>query len=432
MLSIVQPLTRYHLQRRMVQVVTLLMVIIVPATGLFRIDPRAGALVILHRQVWFADFFLIAGLWIMVVSFLVMLYSTAGTVFCGWVCPQNIFSEWANFMTRLLLGKRAEVSLDGQAPIVAQSKNKVFNWVLLGLSFLLVSMFLAVIPLFYFYDPSTVLAFLLWRSDPALAQSLHWIYAVFVLMILVDIAVIRHFWCRFACVYRVWQHSFRTRETLHVRYDDSRASACEKCNYCVTACFIDIDPRKTDVYDSCINCGECIDACHRLHAKKGLPGLLSFEIGERNQKKEERIHFRNNAFGIKNRASWMTVILLLGLSFFAWGLWTWQPLHLAAYRAEVQASSDVVLDYRIEIANKRYAPEVVDLRVKGLAQGDYHFSNTRMVIPAAERRSVILSISPTMAHGLHFFTIEAHAPDVAWQANFLIRHFSDRATGRSQ
>lgn len=127
--------TRFHLQRRSVQVITLLLTIVVPATGLFRIDPKAGALVILHRQVWFADFFLIAGLWVSLVSLLVMLYSLAGTVFCGWVCPQNIFSEWANFMTRLLLGKRAEVSLDGQAPRVAPAKNRVLNWVLLGLSF---------------------------------------------------------------------------------------------------------------------------------------------------------------------------------------------------------------------------------------------------------------------------------------------------------
>jgi Polyferredoxin len=151
--------SRFHLHRRMVQGTTLLLVILVPALGLFRIDPRAGALVVLDRQIWFADFFLIAGLWIILLSLLVMLYSTAGTVFCGWVCPQNIFSEWANYMTHRLLGKRAEVSLDGQAPVIAPAKNRVWNWVLLGLSFLLASMFLGVIPLFYFYDPSTILAF---------------------------------------------------------------------------------------------------------------------------------------------------------------------------------------------------------------------------------------------------------------------------------
>lgn len=423
--------TRFHWQRRSVQVITLLLVIIVPASGLFRIDPKAGALVILHRQVWFADFFLIAGLWVSLVSLLVMLYSLAGTVFCGWVCPQNIFSEWANFMTHLLLGKRAEVNLDGQAPVIAPAKNRAINWILLGLSFLLASMFLGVIPLFYFYDPGTVLSFILWRSDPVLAQSLHWIYAVFVLIILVDIAVIRHFWCRFACVYRVWQHSFRTRETLHVRYDDSRASACEKCNYCVTSCFIEIDPRKTNVYDSCINCGECIDACNRLQGKKGLPGLLSFEIGENQQKKVERIQFRNNAFGLKTRATWMSVILLLGISLFTWGLWTWKPLHLSAYRAETQESSRVALNYRIEIANKRYQTEVVTLGLKGLHDGEYHFSQTQLIIPPADRRSVTLSVSPNLSHGLHYFIIDATAPDVGWKDHFSIRHFSESATRSS-
>jgi polyferredoxin len=314
---------------------------------------------------------------------------------------------------------------------VAPAKNRVLNWVLLGLSFLVAAMFLGVIPLFYFYDPGTVVSFLLWRSDPALAQSLHWIYAVFVLIILVDIAVIRHFWCRFACVYRVWQHSFRTRETLHVRYDASRSSACEKCNYCVTSCFIDIDPRKTDIYDSCINCGECIDACNRLQGKKGLPGLLSFELGERQNKKIERIQFRNNAFGLKSRTVWMTMVLLLGLSFFSWGLWTWKPLHLSAYRAETQASSNVALDYRIEVANKRYQPEVVTLVLKGLDAGSYHFSQTQLVIPPADRRSVTLSVSPTLSHGLHYFIIEASAPDVSWKDHFSIRHFSESSTRRS-
>ena len=74
---------------------------------------------VLGWQIWFADFFLISGLWIMLASVLVALYSVAGTVFCGWACPQNTLAEWANHMTHKLLGKRAEVSLTGEAPKVA-------------------------------------------------------------------------------------------------------------------------------------------------------------------------------------------------------------------------------------------------------------------------------------------------------------------------
>ncbi|MDE2259546.1 MAG: 4Fe-4S binding protein [Betaproteobacteria bacterium] len=415
--------TRYHQRRRMAQALSVLLAVLVPATGLFRIDPSAGALVVLDRQIWFSDFFLIAGLWILLVSALVMLYSTAGTVFCGWVCPQNILAEWANHMTHKLLGKRAEVSLEGDAPVVAAAKNKALNWTLLALAFLGVSMLFGLVPLFYFYPPDTVWSFMIWRADPKLAGSLHWIYAVFVLIILIDVAVIRHFWCRFACIYRVWQHSFRTRETLHVKYDASRAGDCEKCNYCVSSCFIDIDPRKTAIYDSCINCGECIDACNRLHAKKQVAGLLRFEVGERKEQKVSRIYFRNNMASLNSRSSWMGVIAALGASLFLWGLWSWEPFHLAAYRAEVQAA-DTNLDYRIALTNKRYRPETVAVAIQGLTPADYHLSQSSVTIGAAGRASVILSLSNHLSHGMHSFTVVASAPG-GWQSSFPIQHFSE-------
>ncbi len=415
---------RYHQRRRMAQALSVLLAVLVPATGLFRIDPGAGALVVLDRQIWFSDFFLIAGLWIMLLSALVMLYSAAGTVFCGWVCPQNILAEWANYMTHKLLGKRAEVSLDGAPPVVAVAKNKALNWTLLALALVGASLLFGLVPLFYFYPPQTVWSFMIWRADPKLAGSLHWIYAVFVLIILIDVAVIRHFWCRFACIYRVWQHSFRTRETLHVTYDASRSSDCEKCSYCVSSCFIDIDPRKTAVYDSCINCGECIDACNRLHAKKQVPGLLRFEVGERKEQKVSRIHFRNNVASLNSRSAWMGIIAALGASMFLWGLWSWEPLHLAAYRAEVQAA-ETNLDYRIALTNKRYQPETVAVAIVGLAPADYHLSQSNVTIAAAGRASVILSLSNQLPRGMHSFTVVASSPG-GWQSSFPIQHLSEQ------
>ncbi len=413
----------YNPRRRLVQLLSILLAVLVPATGLFRIDPSAGALVVLDRQIWFSDFFLIFGLWIMLVTALVMLYSGAGTVFCGWVCPQNTMSEWANHMTHKLLGRRAEVSLEGHAPIVATAKNKALNWVLLALAFLAASLFLGLIPLFYFYPPDLIWAFIMMRPDPRLAGSLHWIYAVFALMVFVDVAVIRHFWCRFACIYRVWQHSFRTRETLHVTYDASRSSECEKCNYCVTNCFIDIDPRKTATYDSCINCGECIDACNRLHAKKGEPGLLRFEFGERKEQKEYRVKFRNNMVSIKSRGSWMLIVGLLGTSMFLWGIWTWEPMHMATYRAETQ-TTHANLDYRVALTNKRYRTGTVTLSIQGLAPADYHLSQTSVTIAPASRESVILSLSGKLSHGMHSFTVVATSTD-GWHSSFPVQHLSE-------
>lgn len=415
-----KPGLKLHLARRAVQIGIIAFAILIPASGLFRIDPIAGAFVVLNRQIWFSDFFLMFGLWIMIATGAIMLYSVAGTVFCGWACPQNTMAEWANYMTHKLLGKRAEVNLDGAAPIVAASKKKILNWAILGISFLAAAMFFAIIPLFYFYQPREVWAFVTFANDKHLAKSLHYIYFVCVIILLLDIAVIRHFWCRFSCIYRVWQHFFRTRQTLHVLYDESRSADCAKCNYCVTACFIGLDPKRTDLYDSCINCGECINACDKLHAKEGGKGLLSFEMGERKKEKYRGASFKDNMGSLANRINWTGPIALLGMTMFAWGLYSYTPFNLSADRFDSSGQ-----DYQIEIANKLYKPALITLHVAGLPKGSYSLDTNSFSLGAAKRRKIILHIDPSLPQGLHMVTIKADS-DGGWSGKFRIEHYSMR------
>ena len=406
-------------KRRTVQIAILILLVLIPVSGLFRIDPENGALVVLGWQIWFADFFLISGLWITILSVLVALYSIAGTVVCGWACPQNTVSEWANHMTRKFLGKRAEVSLDGEGIVVAAAKNKIVNWVVLGLAFIGASMFFALLPLLYFYPPDVVWSFVTFKNDPRLAGSLHWIYAVWVVMILLDIAVVRHFWCRFACVYKIWQHSFKTEQTLHVLYDANRADECEKCNYCVTTCFIALDPRKTEMYDSCINCGDCIDACNNLQAKKGKTGLLKYEIGQRQQRKIIKI--RDNSMSLLGRLKWTTPFALLGLTLLAWGVWSYQPYHLSVGYLTA-GKSQSARDYRVEISSKRYRPSELSVTVEGLPQDSFTLSNNKVDFETVGRSSVILSMLPKLQKGLHPFVVVVHAKD-GWTGRFNMQHF---------
>jgi polyferredoxin len=404
----------FRWKRRAVQIAILLLLVLIPVSGLFRIDPENGALVVLGWQIWFADFFLISGLWIMLASALVALYSVAGTVFCGWACPQNTLAEWANHMTHKLLGKRAEVSLSGAAPKVAAAKNKVLNWSLLGLSFLIAAMLFALVPLLYFYPPDVVWSFITLRPDTRLAGSLYWIYSVWVMIILLDISVLRHFWCRFACVYKVWQHSFKTKETLHVVYDTTRSDACEKCNYCVTTCFIKLDPRKTEIYDSCINCGDCIDACNSLQNKKGNAGLLRFELGQRESAKIRR--FRDNSMSLLSRFHWTIPFAALGIVLFTWGVWSYQPYHLAVgYLATKHNQS--AREYRIEVSSKRYRPSELSLSVEGLPQDAYSLNKRKVSFESVGRASIFLSILPKLHRGLYPFVVVAHSTD-GWTGHF--------------
>lgn len=393
--------------------------VLVPVTGLLRIDPQAGAFVVVDRQIWFSDFFLTFGLWVTLASGLVLLYSAAGTVFCGWACPQNTLSEWANNLTHKLLGKRAEVNMDGAAPKVAAAKNKVLNWLLLGLAVVAAAMLFALIPLLYFYPPAMVWHFMTLQHDDKLAPSLYWIYTVGVLILFVDIAVIRHFWCRFACIYRVWQHTFKTRQTLHIVYDAARSDECAKCNYCATACFIGLDPRRTDIYDSCINCGECIDACNRLHAKQAVNGLLRFEMGKRTSAGDGVRYSRISLFA---RAKWASLFSALGIAMFAWGMWTYQPYHVVVDHADVQKNG-IIQSYRIAVTNKLYRPSDMKVSVQGLPQGSYQISADTIKLQPAGREMLQLSISPGLKRGLYGVWVTVTAQD-GWVGRFRFEHFA--------
>ncbi|MDT8384027.1 MAG: 4Fe-4S dicluster domain-containing protein [Gammaproteobacteria bacterium] len=410
---------RFHWRRRLTQFLFIAIAIIIPVSGLLRIDLVTGAFVVLDRQIWWADFFLIFGLWMLLASGMVMLYSTVGTAFCGWACPQNTLSEIANEWTYRLLGKRADVSVSGDRMKVAASKNRFINWLLLGLILLAMSMLLAFIPLFYFYPPDVIWSFVTFRDDERLADSLHYIYFICMLVVLVDVSFIRHFWCRFMCVYRVWQHGFKTHQTLKLAYDESRAAQCEKCNYCSTVCFIGLDPRNTDMYDSCINCGECVDACNTLQAKKGESGLLSFTKGATETHKSKR-----NLASMSLRMRWTLPFSALGLGMFIWGLVSYDYYHLAVYRADQQFATSI-RDYRIAVSNKLYRNAELKVSIEGIAADKYSLSDNVARFDSAGRIDLMLHMKPNVPPGLHSFLVHVNAMD-GWHTAYRVQHFVEK------
>ena len=410
---------RFHWRRRLTQFLFIAIAIIIPVSGLLRIDLVTGAFVVLDRQIWWADFFLIFGLWMLLASGMVMLYSTVGTAFCGWACPQNTLSEMANEWTYRLLGKRADMSVAGEKMKVAVSKDRFLNWLLLGLILVAMSMLLALIPLFYFYPPDVIWSFMTFQDDERLAASLHYIYFICMLVVLVDVSFIRHFWCRFMCIYRVWQHGFKTHQTLKLAYDATRSEQCAKCNYCSTVCFIGLDPRNTDMYDSCINCGECIDACNNLQAKKGEVGLLSFAKGNVAKNKNQR-----NLASMSMRMRWTLPFSLLGLSMFIWGLMSYDHYHLAVYRADQQFGT-VISDYRIAVSNKLYSDAELKVSIEGLPKQDYRLPDPLLKFITAGRVDLMLHMESNIPPGLHTFLVHVDSKD-GWHDVYRVQHFVEK------
>lgn len=206
---------------------------------------------------------------------------------------------------------------------------------------------------------------------------------------------------------------------MHVLYDSSRAKECEKCNYCVTTCFIELDPRKTEIYDSCINCGDCIDACNSLHAKKGNSGLLKFELGQRENRKFRRI--QDASITLLSRLRWAAPFAILGVVMLAWGVWSYQPYHLSVgYLTTAQNQS--ALNYRVEIASKRYRPTELSIEVEGLPQGSFTLSSDKVSLESVGRASAYISVSPKLQRGLHPFVVVVHSKD-GWIRRFNLQHF---------
>jgi polyferredoxin len=413
----------YHAKRRTTQVVMLLALALIPLLGIFRIDLQAGNFVILGRQVWWSDVFLMQGFWIMLATAAAMTYSTVGTVYCGWACPQNSLSELTDALTFRLLGKRAKIAIESGESKVAAAKNTPLNWALLGGAILVISMALAVIPFLYLYPPGAVYSLVTFAPDERLPRFAYYLYGVFTFAIFLDIALIRNVLCSYFCLYRIWQHIFKTRQTLHVGYDASRKAECAKCSYCEATCFLGFNPTQFKVYDSCINCGECVDVCNKLHAPENTRGLLQFEYGE---KKTGTL--RDSVDDLLSRLSWAGALFVIGAGLFAWGYLNYAPYNLVAYRSD-RSSGAEVNDYRIQVSNKVYTPGRVDLSIDGIPPEDYKLDTPDVALAPAGQANVNLHVA-NLSKGLHRIIVKARAAS-GWTDRFVIEHYSSGPGGKS-
>lgn len=410
-----------HPARRALQYLTLLILILIPLTGLFRIDMAAGTFILLGRQVWFSDITIIFGFWLFVASLLVMSYSLVGSAFCGWMCPQNTASEFADMLTRKLLGRSADMmDISGRKMQVARRNQSLLNYLLFGIGVLLPAMIYGLIPLLYFNSPSVIWSFMTFSDSARETGSLYWIYFIFTALFLIDIAAVRHFWCKNICFYRVWQESFKKPESLRIHYDAQRSDHCAGCHYCVDACFFDLDPRSTGVIDNCVNCGACVTACDELHSKsKKLegPGLLSFVSGMQGDS-SRRGH---PVLGFLARTRKSLLATLAGLLLFGIGIGSYQSEHLSVYK-EAEGKGGKILDYRVHLAHKLFKPTDITLQVEGLDPSMYELKQKHVHFDTAGSADVMLHLHANMSAGLHRFIVRAHAGN-GWSDSFRVTHF---------
>ncbi|HSY28298.1 MAG TPA: cytochrome c oxidase accessory protein CcoG, partial [Burkholderiaceae bacterium] len=249
-------------------------------------DLEARKFYIFGIVLWPQDFIYLATLLIICAYGLFLVTAVAGRVWCGYACPQTVYTELFLWIERKIEGTRsAQIRLARQPWTLGKFTRKAakhFSWGLLSLwtGFTFVA----------YFTPATTL---LHKVLTAVLGPWEWFWILFYSFATYGNAGwMREQVCKYMCPYARFQSAMFDKDTLIITYDQKRgeprsanmkdreagkpAGDCIDCSMCVQVCPTGIDIRKGLQYE-CIGCAACVDACNSVMTKVDLPtGLIRY------------------------------------------------------------------------------------------------------------------------------------------------------------
>jgi cytochrome c oxidase accessory protein FixG len=250
-------------------------------------DLAARKFYIFGMVFWPQDFILLTALLIIAAVALFLFTAVAGRLWCGYACPQTVYTELFMWIERAIEGDRVQrIRLDRTRAGVAKLAKKTVKhavWIVLAAwtGFTFVG---------YFTPVRTLLAEL---AGAGLGPwETFWIL-FYGAATYGNAGWMREQVCKYMCPYARFQSVMFDADTLVITYDARRGEprgarsrstdyqaaglgACVDCGICVQACPTGIDIRKGLQYE-CIGCAACIDGCDQVMDKLGYPrGLIRY------------------------------------------------------------------------------------------------------------------------------------------------------------
>jgi polyferredoxin len=349
---------RWHPWRRWLQVLCGVLLVALPLTNGLRADVRSGVLYFGWHEARLSDTMLIFwigmhGLWALcAVSFLY------GRLWCGWVCPQTLASDFAESVKQGV--DRVFLAWPGRPQYVVSRS----IWTALMLA---TSIGTGAILACYWLAPSTVgnATARPW-TDPTAAFAVYAVAAA----IAADLLWIRRKFCSDACPYGAFLGTLADNNTLAVRYLDERDDDCIRCGKCVTDCPMGIDIKKGVGQYACIGCGECVDACNDVLGKRGIPGLIEYRYGLEPERDMRRLSIRQR-LGLWDGKRTAVLVALVGfVGAVGWSMLGRLPMtaNATADGAVVRTAVDIRNTYTLMVGNGGPEPERFTLSLAGLPQ----------------------------------------------------------------
>ena len=329
---------------------------------------------------WPQDIIFLTVLLVISALSLFLFTALAGRLFCGYACPQTVYTEIFMWIERKIEGDRfARIRLDSDPWSLRKLRLKTakhFAWgaIALWTGFTFVGYFTPIRELAH-----AVVTFSLgpWETFWLLFYSVAtWGNAGF----------LREQVCKYMCPYARFQSVMVDHDTLVVTYDPVRGDPrgkrskredhrkaglgdCVDCSICVQVCPTGIDIRDGLQYE-CIGCGACIDACDQVMDKMMYPrGLIRYTseraIEERLTSAEARRHIKRPRILIYS-VLW---VVLVGAFFTALAMRS--PLKVDVIRDRGALAREVeggMIEnvYRLQLINTTEAPMPLRITAEGL------------------------------------------------------------------
>jgi cytochrome c oxidase accessory protein FixG len=238
-------------------------------------------------EIWPQEFYYVAGLLIMAGLGLFLVTSVAGRAWCGYTCPQTVWTDLYIWVERLIEGDRnARMRLD-KAP---WSFEKIGKRAAVYLVWLLIAVSTGGAWVFYFADAPTLFHDLFTLNAAPVAFIT---VGILTATTFVFAGFMREQVCTYMCpwpriqgamldedslivTYNAWRGEPRSRGQKRALAEGIDAGDCIDCNACVVVCPMGIDIRDGNQLE-CISCALCIDACNDIMAKVERPkSLISY------------------------------------------------------------------------------------------------------------------------------------------------------------
>ncbi len=232
-------------------------------------------------EIWPHEFYFVAGLLIMAGLGLFLFTSALGRVWCGYTCPQTVWTDLFILVERWIEGDRnARVRLWNADWNLRKFRLRITKWTV----WLLISVATGGAWVFYFADAPSLAVSLATFSAPPIAWAT---IGVLTATTFIFGGFMREQVCNYMCPWPRIQAAMMDPETLTVAYREWRgeprgkkrvegAGDCIDCMACVNVCPAGIDIRDGQQME-CITCALCIDACDDVMERIGKPrGLIDY------------------------------------------------------------------------------------------------------------------------------------------------------------